>query len=263
MRNIELLIAYNGKNYSGWQMQSQDITIQGEIEKALSKICKNKIKITGAGRTDAGVHARGQVANFLTNADSIPAEKFSIALNSLLPNGIRILESSLASDSFNARHDAVKRVYEYNLTNVEALMPWERDFSFYVRDCLNIEKLNDIASVLVGIHDFSAFSAPLEEHLSPIREVFASSFYVKYPFIVYRIAGSGFLRKMVRSIVGTIVSINRKGGSGADMEKVLTSLDRTQTGTTAPARGLFLVTVYYASGLKRKGRKNNDYCFYR
>lgn len=252
MRNIQLLIAYNGKNYSGWQMQSQDITIQEEIEKALSKICKNKIKITGAGRTDAGVHARGQVANFLTDADSIPPEKFSVALNSLLPNGIRILESFLTTDSFNARHDAVKRVYEYNLTNVDALMPWERDFSFYVRDCLNIEKLNNIASVLVGIHDFSAFSAPMEEHLSPIRAVFASSFYVKYPFVVYRITGSGFLRKMVRSIIGTIVMINRQGGSGADMKKILTYRDRTQVGTTAPARGLFLVAVYYASDLKKE-----------
>lgn len=255
MRNIKLLIAYNGKNYSGWQIQNWDITIQEEIEKALSKICKNKVKIIGAGRTDSGVHARGQVANFLTDADSIPAEKFSVALNSILPNGIRILESSLVADSFNARYNAVKRVYEYNLTNVEALMPWERDFSFYVRDSLNIVQLNNIVSPLVGKHDFTAFSASMEEYKSPVRAVFASSFYFKYPFVVYRIAGNSFLRKMVRSIVGTIVSINRKGGSGADMEKILTSLDRSQAGTTAPPRGLFLDAVYYTSDFKKEREK--------
>ncbi len=251
IRNIKLLIAYNGKNYAGWQIQDNDITIQGIIEEALKKIHKYEIKITGSGRTDSGVHARGQVANFKTDLNSLPAEKFALALNSILPDDIRILESREVNISFNSRYDAVERIYKYQLTDIYKIMPWERDFSMYINKKLDINILNNIASVVVGTHDFSAFSAPMEEHVSPVRTIYSSSFFPSYPYIIYKISGNGFLRKMVRSIIGTIVEIYKNGQGRDNFEKILKSCDRSLSGATAPSRGLFLDSVIY-------GRKSED-----
>ena len=247
-RNIKLVIAYNGKNYAGWQIQDNDITIQGVIEEALKKIHKHEIKITGAGRTDSGVHAKGQVANFRTDLASIPAEKFSLALNSILPDDIRILESKEVEPAFNSRYDATRRIYKYQLTDIYSVMPWERDFSMYIGKKLDIAALNDIASAVVGAHDFSALSAPMEDSrkaLSPVRTIYSSSFYPSYPFIIYKISGNGFLRKMVRSIIGTIVEIYKNGEGRKEFEAILNSKDRSLSGATAPARGLFLDYVVY------------------
>ena len=245
VRNIKLVIAYNGKNYSGWQIQDNDITIQGIIEEALKKIHKHEVKIIGAGRTDSGVHATAQVANFMTDLASLPVEKFSLALNSILPDDIRILESNEVNPSFNSRYDAIERVYKYQLTDINSIMPWERDFSMYINKKLDIAALNNIASVIVGTHDFSAFSAPMEDHVSPVRTIYCSSFYPSYPFIVYKISGNGFLRKMVRSIIGTIVEIYKNSGGKKEFEEILKSKDRSLSGATAPARGLFLDSVIY------------------
>ena len=250
-RNIKLVIAYNGKNYAGWQSQDNDITIQGTIEEALKKIHKYEIKIIGAGRTDAGVHARGQVANFKTDLASVPAEKFSLALNSLLPDDIRILDSREVNLSFNSRYDAIERIYKYQLTDIYSIMPWEKEFSMYINKKLDIPGLNDIASAAIGTHDFSTFSAPMDEHVSPLKTIYSSSFFPSYPFIIYKISGSGFLRKMVRSIIGTIVEIYKNGGGKEEFKKILESKDRFLSGATAPARGLFLDYVVY-------DRKNND-----
>ena len=254
-RNIKLIIAYNGKNYAGWQIQENGVTIQGIIEEALKKIHKCEIKITGAGRTDSGVHARGQVANFKTEISSIPAEKYSLALNSILPDDIRILESKEVNLSFNSRYDAVERIYKYQLTDIYSIMPWERDCSMYIDKKLDVIALNNIASAVIGTHDFSAFSAPMEENISPIRTVCCSSFYPSYPFIVYKITGNGFLRKMVRSIIGTIIEIYKNGGGREEFEKILYSKDRSLSGATAPARGLFLDSVIYSR--ENSYEKNN------
>jgi len=251
VRNIKLIIAYNGKNYAGWQIQENGITIQGVIEEALKKIHKYETRITGAGRTDSGVHAIGQVANFTTDLSSIPAEKYSLAINGLLPDDIRILESSEVGLSFNSRYDAIERVYKYQLTDIYSIMPWEKEFSMYIEKKLDITILNDIASAVIGTHDFSTFSAPMEEHVSPVKTIYSSSFYPSYPFIMYKISGSGFLRKMVRSIIGTIVDIYISGGGKKELEKILISKDRSLAGATAPAKGLFLDYVVY-------DRKNID-----
>ncbi|MDX9801263.1 MAG: tRNA pseudouridine(38-40) synthase TruA [Spirochaetia bacterium] len=244
-RNIKLTIAYCGKNFAGWQVQENDKTVQGEIEKALSIIHKSDIKITGAGRTDSGVHARAQTANFKTTLDSLPSENFSLALNRLLPDDIRILESREVALSFNSRYDAVKRVYKYYLIDKRNLAPWERNMAMYINKPLDINMLNSFASIIEGSHDFSSFSSPMGQGVSMIREIFSSVFYPEYPFIVYKIAGSGFLRKMVRSITGTIISLYTSGGSPEDFKEILQSRDRTKAGTTAPAHGLFLDSVHY------------------
>ncbi|MCL2294334.1 MAG: tRNA pseudouridine(38-40) synthase TruA [Spirochaetes bacterium] len=255
-RNIKLKIAYNGKNYAGWQIQDNDTTIQGTIEEVLKKIHKYEVKITGAGRTDAGVHARAQAANFNTSLSSIPAEKFSRALNSLLPGDIRILESREVNLSFNSRYDAVERIYKYQLTDIYSIMPWETEFSMYVDKKLDITLLNNIASAAIGTHDFSAFSAPMEDHVSTVKTIYSSVFYPSYPFIIYKISGTGFLRKMVRSIIGTIVEIYKNDGRKEEFEKILKSRDRSLAGATAPAKGLFLDSVRYSEAVC--GRKNDD-----
>ncbi|MCL2704817.1 MAG: tRNA pseudouridine(38-40) synthase TruA [Spirochaetaceae bacterium] len=244
-RNIKLIIAYNGKNYAGWQIQDNGTTIQGIIEEALKKIHKFETKIIGAGRTDAGVHAVGQVANFTTDLLSIPAKKYSLALNSILPDDIRILESKEVSLSFNSRYDAIERIYRYQLTDVYSIMPWEKEFSMHIDKKLDIAILNNIASAVIGTHDFSAFSAQMEEHVSPVKTIYSSSFYSSYPFIIYKISGSGFLRKMVRSIIGTIVEIYKNGGGRKEFEEILKSKERSMVGPTAPAKGLFLDYVVY------------------
>ncbi|MCL2481531.1 MAG: tRNA pseudouridine(38-40) synthase TruA [Spirochaetaceae bacterium] len=245
VRNIKLIIAYNGKNYAGWQIQDNDVTIQGIIEEALKKIHKYEVKITGAGRTDSGVHAIGQVANFTTDLASIPAEKYSHALNSILPDDIRILESKEVGLSFSSRYDAIERIYKYQLTDIYSIMPWEKEFSMYIDKKLDITILNNIASAALGTHDFSAFSAPMEEHVSPVKTIYSSSFYPAYPFVVYKISGSGFLRKMVRSIIGTILEIYKNGGGKKEFEEILKSKERSMAGATAPAKGLFLDYVVY------------------
>jgi tRNA pseudouridine38-40 synthase len=245
LRNIKLLIAYNGKRYSGWQIQNNDVTIQGVIEDALAVMHKHEIKITGAGRTDAGVHARGQVANFFTDIDSISSDRFSPAINSFLPDDIRILESVEVIPSFNSRYDALVRVYKYYISCNSVLMPWERDFSMQINKKIDISFINSIADVITGEHNFSSFSSPIEKHVSPVRKIYSSSFYAAYPFIVYKIAGNGFLRKMVRSIVGTILQLYRNGGNAEEMKKIIEKENRLFAGPVAPARGLFLDSVSY------------------
>lgn len=254
VRNIRLKIAYNGKNYAGWQVQENDVTVQGEIEKALEVIHKEKVKLTGSGRTDSGVHARGQVANFKSRNTSVPDWKFALALNSLLPSDIRILESAETCIDFNSRYDAVERVYTYYITDNPSLMPWERDFSLFVNRKLDMEKLNSIASAVTGTHDFSSFSAPMPLHVSPVRSIYSSAFYSSYPFVIYKISGNGFLRKMVRSITGTILDLYAEEKGREDFIEIMNSRNRSLAGTTAPARGLFLESVIYRQERDGKNR---------
>ena len=244
-RNIKLTIAYDGSEYCGWQVQNNEVTIQGTIEKALSVIHKKKIRLTGSGRTDSGVHAKGQIANFYTHLQSIPAENFALALNSLIPKDIRVLKSEEVSSKFHSRFDAKERIYRYYTACENIPMPWENKYCHYTRSHLDTVKLNDIVSPLTGIHDFTSFSAPMEEGVSMIREIYSASFYSEYPNIVFKISGNAFLRKMVRSITGTVLDIYSSGGDGNTMKEILESRDRSRAGVTAPARGLFLYKVCY------------------
>ncbi len=244
-RNIKLTIAYDGTEYCGWQIQNNETTVQGTIEKALSVIHKKDIRLTGSGRTDSGVHARGQVANFHTDLKSIPEENFAHALNSLLPRDIRIMKSEEADLKFHSRYDAVERIYRYYISSASLPFPWQNSYCHYVRERLDLKKLNSIVSPLTGIHDFTAFSAPMEEGVSMTREIYSASFYSETPYIVFKISGSAFLRKMVRSITGTVLDLYSKGDNGERMKEILESCDRSLAGPTAPARGLFLYKVCY------------------
>lgn len=245
MRNIRLDIAYVGTAYCGWQIQPKDITVQALIEQALSKIHKREIDIIGSGRTDSGVHADMQVANFYTDIDSIPAENFRQALNSLLPLDIRILKSRHVSDSFHSRFDAVRRTYKYYIKLGEVGHPRYRDFCYLVRKPLDLKRLNDLARELVGEHDFTTFAASGDQAPTKTRRIFSAGFYPEGEFLVFKICGNAFLQRMVRSLTGTLLDLCWKGSSPSDIRSILASKDRSLAGTTAPARGLFLHHVEY------------------
>ena len=237
-------MAYDGTAYCGWQIQNDDDTIQGRIEKALEKLHGHNVKITGAGRTDSGVHARGQCANFITDM-TMPVEKFREALNSFLPADIRILKSEAVSDSFHARYDAAERIYKYYMLPRALSYPWLDRYCLPVRSALDVNRLNELVSPLVGFHSFASFASVMEDGYPMERTVSSAVFYQSQGYTVFKISADGFLRRMVRSIVGTVLELYEKDGNGSDMRAVLEAQDRSAAGACAPAKGLFLDQVIY------------------
>ena len=244
MANIKLTVAYDGTSYCGWQIQNDDDTIQGRLEKALEKLHGHPVKITGAGRTDSGVHARGQCANFITDM-TMPEEKFREALNSLLPPDIRILKSEAVSDTFHARYDATERIYKYYILPRALSYPWLERYSLTVKSALDINRLNALVSPLVGFHSFASFASVMEDGYPMERTVSSAVFYQSHGYTVFKISADGFLRRMVRSIVGTVLELYEKGENGLAMNAVLEAQDRSAAGACAPAKGLFLDQVIY------------------
>ena len=244
MANIKLTVAYDGTSYCGWQIQNDDDTIQGRLEKALEKLHGHPVKITGAGRTDSGVHARGQCANFITDM-AMPEEKFREALNSLLPPDIRILKSEAVSDTFHARYDATERIYKYYILPRALSYPWLERYCLTVKGTLDINRLNALVSPLVGFHSFASFASVMEDGYPMERTVSSAVFYQSHGYTVFKISADGFLRRMVRSIVGTVLELYEKGENGLAMNAVLEAQDRSAAGACAPAKGLFLDQVIY------------------
>ena len=244
MANIKLTVAYDGTAYCGWQIQNDDDTIQGRMEKALEKLHGHPVKLTGAGRTDSGVHARGQCANFITDMN-MPVEKFREALNSFLPPDIRILKSEAVEDSFHARYDATERIYKYYMLPKALSYPWLERYSLVVKSAPDINRLNDLASPLVGFHSFASFASVMEDGYPMERTVNSAVFYQKNGYTVFKISADGFLRRMVRSIVGTVLDLYEKGEDGSAMKAILDAHDRFAAGACAAAKGLFLDQVIY------------------
>ena len=242
--NVKLTVAYDGTAYCGWQIQNQDDTVQGRIEKALEKLHGHPVKITGAGRTDAGVHAAGQCANFMTDM-TMPVEKFREALNSFLPPDIRILRSEAVSDSFHARYDATERIYKYYMLPKALSYPWTERYSLTVREQLDINRLNELAAPLVGYHSFASFASVMEDGYPMERRVDSAVFYQSRGYTVFKISADGFLRRMVRSIVGTVLDLYEKGKDQEAMNAIIGAEDRSAAGACAPAKGLFLDQVIY------------------
>ena len=244
MANIKLTVAYDGTSYCGWQIQNDDDTIQGRLEKALEKLHGHPVKITGAGRTDSGVHARGQCANFITDM-AMPVEKFREALNSFLPSDIMILKSEAVSDTFHARYDATERIYKYYILPRALSYPWLERYSLTVKSALDINRLNALVSPLVGFHSFASFASVMEDGYPMERTVSSAVFYQSHGYTVFKISADGFLRRMVRSIVGTVLELYEKGENGLALNAVLEAQDRSAAGACAPAKGLFLDQVIY------------------
>jgi len=244
-RNIRLTLAYDGTDFLGWQEQAAGRTVQGVLAAALAEIHGHPVAVVGAGRTDSGVHATGQVAHFRTDRASIPAERFRDAINAHLPRDARVLESSEAGPDFHARRSALLRVYRYYLAFGPVWMPHLRNHCWWLRRRPDVAVLDSMAGVLVGEHDFTSFCSEGDASGSRIRAVRASSFHAEGAQIVYTVAANAFLWKMVRTVVGTCMALEERGGDAAAMRRILDARDRSLAAGTAPARGLFLERVIY------------------
>ncbi|WP_434797960.1 tRNA pseudouridine(38-40) synthase TruA [Terrisporobacter vanillatitrophus] len=243
MRNLKLTIQYDGTKYCGWQKQPNSSGIQGTIEYAIYEITKEKVNIIGSGRTDAGVHALGQVANFKTNS-SIPAARIPDALNAKLPKDISIIDCQEVSDDFHSRYGATGKIYRYLIYNKPYRSPLYKDISYHVRYDVDIEKMRSEAKSLLGTHDFKGFMSSGSSVKDTVRTIHNISIENSGDLIVLEVEGNGFLYNMVRIIVGTLVDIGR-GRIDKSLEEIIASKDRGEAGHTAPAHGLFLKKVHY------------------
>lgn len=258
-RAIQLVVSYDGTDFGGWQRQKNARSVQEELEKALGTMHGHPVRVTGAGRTDAGVHALGQVAGFFTDIASIPAERFVPALNKLLPRDVRIMKSLDAQPDFHARFDASMRKYRYFFTCGATPTPFALRYSWFVPRQPAIASLNAMASLLVGENDYSAFASAKDRSVSKFRFVQDSSFWSEGGLLVYQISANAFLWRMVRSIVGTMIFLEGQAGSEAEaarlMRQTLDSKDRKMAGPTAPPNGLFLWSVEYGERLHGHPRR--------
>ena len=244
MMNIKLTIEYDGSDYHGWQVQPNGKTIQEVLQHALSEILREKVRVTGSGRTDAGVHALGQVANFVCTRD-VDLWKLQRGLNGLTSADIVVKKVESVSDSFDARRDAQKRVYEYRIWNHHWPSVFDRRFAYHVHYPLDLSAMEESFRVLEGEHDFSSFQASGCDAAHPIRRVYRNSIEARGNLLVYRIEANAYLRHMVRNIVGTLIEVGRGERHPTGFAELLRAKDRTRAGPTAPPQGLFLVEVEY------------------
>ncbi len=253
MKKIKLIIEYDGTAYQGWQKQKKGLTIQGIIEDRLKIITGKQIKVIAASRTDAGVHALGQVVTFLTEFDN---KKIKKALNALLPKDIRVIDSVEVDSSFHPRFDAKKKIYFYIISNQRETSAFLYRYSWLVPYPLKIPYMIKASEVLIGKHDFSSFKGSGSSIKNNIREIFSltieklneiefMSVDIKGNFLKIRIEADGFLRHMARNIVGTLIEIGRERISVSHMKNILESCDRRLAGQTAPPHGLFLERIVY------------------
>ncbi len=242
--NIRLTIEYDGTNYHGWQVQPNGVTIQEVLEGALEKILGVKARLNAAGRTDAGVHALGQAANFFYEGE-IELRRLQKGLNALTPEDIVIKAVESVPDSFDARRDGRSRVYEYRIWNRSWPSAFHRRFSWHVHAPLDLAAMQEAICALEGEHDFSSFRASGCEAAHPVRRVYRNSLTRRGDLVVYTIEATAYLRHMVRNIAGTLVEVGCGERSPASFAKLLELRDRTLAGPTAPAHGLFLVEVKY------------------
>ncbi len=245
MRKIKLTIEYDGTKYHGWQIQKNANSVQETMEKAISKLLGSEVSLVGCSRTDVGVHAYGQVAHFLT-ASSIPAEKFSYAINNLLPNDIVIRQSEEVSEDFHSRYSAKGKKYRYLIYNDAHASAIMRNRSYHVRPELCFEELQRAASYFIGQHDFAAFQATGGQVRSTVREIYSVDVSKKEDkLICIEVSGNGFLYNMVRIIAGTLIYVGMGKISADDISRIIQGKDRTKAGKTAPAEGLYLMEIYY------------------
>jgi tRNA pseudouridine38-40 synthase len=245
MRNIRIVIEYEGTRYHGWQRQKNEETIQEILERKIGQITGEQIVLIGSGRTDAGVHALNQVANFKTHS-AIGERNLLQAINSLVPSDIVLKSLTAVHDDFHARHDAKKKRYCYKILNHPVRSALYKNYVWHIYSDLDIAAMRSAALCLKGTHDFSSFCASGCGCVGKIRTVTDIAFTViPDGVILFSIEADGFLRYMVRNIVGTLVDVGRGKIIPASVIDILEARDRTQAGITAPPQGLFLEKVYY------------------
>ena len=263
MRNILLTISYDGTDFCGWQRQDDaatggeaERTVQGEIEKALEKIHKQPTALYGSGRTDSGVHALGQAANFYSPVDSMPAENYVRALNAFLPSDVRIMAAREVPEDFSARKSATSRVYRYFIAAGDATSADNMRFSWLVKNYTpNLERLNKYCECLRGELDCSSFAASGDDSVSNNRYIDEAKFFFQkdrfgQELLVFQIEANAFLWKMVRTLTGTLVNLDKTGAPEDAMKKILEARDRKVAGVTAPPTGLFLYEIKF-DGIRR------------
>ncbi len=238
-KRVLLVVAYDGTNYCGWQVQPNGITIEGELNRCLSELLGEEIKVIGASRTDSGVHALGNIAVFDTTA-RMPAEKFTYALNQRLPEDIRIQKSCQVEADFHPRHCDSKKTYEYRIYNADFPMPLKRLYSHFTYVPLDEGKMQEAAKYLVGEQDFKSFCAAAAVVETTVRTIYEASVFREGKEIVIRISGSGFLYNMVRIIAGTLMEVGRGNLEPVQVKDIIEKCDRSFAGPTAPACGLTL-----------------------
>ena len=244
-RNIKLLLEYDGTDYHGWQLQQNARTIQGELQRVLALITKEELAVTGASRTDAGVHARGQVCNFYTQS-KIPIERFSAAINANLPSGIAALAAWEVAYDFHSRIHAQGKSYTYRIATRDAPLTLERRSALHYPRHLDIASMQAACRYLVGEHDFASFQATGSSVKGTLRTIWSLEVQAEdRTHMLVSVSGTGFLYNMVRIMVGTLLSVGTGRLMPAQVGEILAARDRTLAGPTAPAQGLCLETVYY------------------
>ena len=244
MRTIKLIIQYDGTDFSGWQVQPRKRTVQETLEQVLAKILNEKIHVVAASRTDAGVHALGQVAHFHTH-NSISCRRLLAALNGLLPADMAVLRVQQTSSSFHAIKNARRKTYRYLLWNSPVRAPLLANRVWHVWESLNVKAMKSGARHLFGVHDFSAFRGANSDTKTSVRKIEKISIRFSEKILKIEITGNGFLKYMVRNIVGTLVEVGKGKRTPEDIKKILASKDRRKAGAPAPACGLYLVKIDY------------------
>ena len=245
---IMLTVSYDGTGYSGWAFQENMPTIEGCLNKALKELTGEDIQVIGASRTDAGVHAYGNLAVFDT-ASTIPADRFMHALNPHLPEDVRVVKSMQVADDFHPRHCNTIKTYEYHVLNTKYAVPVKRNFTYHFTMNLNIDKMNEAAKYFEGEHDFTSFCNVESQALSHVRTVYEVNVKREKEEVIITVKGAGFLYNMVRIMAGTLLQIGRGKGEPADIKAMLEAKDRTKAGPTAPAQGLFLMQYEFPDGI--------------
>ena len=244
MRNIKLTIEYDGKDFNGWQKQPNKLNIQGTIEQTIKSITGEEIELNASGRTDAGVHALGQVANFKTNSQ-IPIEKFAIAINSKLKRSIVIKKAEEVDEKFHSRLSCKKKTYRYIINNTEEGSAIYRNLETHIQPKLDVEKMNQAVKYFEGEHDFKAFKASGTSNKSSIRTIYEAKVYKKEDRIYIELTGNGFLYNMVRIIAGTLVDVGIGKIEPEKVAEIIESKKRENAGKTLPPNGLYLLNVIY------------------
>lgn len=246
MKRIKLVVAYDGTNYHGWQVQPTGITIEGVLNQALTDLLGETIFVTGASRTDSGVHSLGNVAVFDT-VSRIPAQKISYALNQRLPDDIVVQDSCEVALDFHPRHCESRKTYEYKILNRTFPMPLHRYDTYFTYRKIDVEKMQQAARYLAGEHDFKSFCSVHAQVESTVRTIYQLSVVKDEDLIKIRVTGSGFLYHMVRILAGTLLQVGMGERRPEEMAEILAARDRTAAGPTAPACGLTMIGIEYGN----------------
>lgn len=246
MRNIRIAIEYDGTDYCGWQIQPNGISIQEVLENTIALITQERVRLTGSGRTDAGVHAFNQVANFMTQS-TIPCSNLLRSINSLLPLDISVKDAQDTEENFHARYSAKSKIYMYRMYNRPTRSALGHRYAWHIREPLDIERMDESLCKLLGTHDFSSFCGSGGNSQNYIRTVLSADIHsVTDGYIELHVEANGFLRHMVRNIVGTLADVGKRTMTVDNFRRIFEARDRTKAGITAPPQGLYLKEVKYS-----------------